>query len=51
VVGIVLIVIVSAVSSAADTVFKALLYNYATGRSVPSNVDTSSFRDAFAPRE
>ncbi|MDY7109179.1 MAG: DUF6159 family protein [Planctomycetota bacterium] len=51
VVGVLLIVIVSAVSSAADTVFKALLYNFATGRSVPANIDTGSFRDAFAPKQ
>lgn len=46
-----IIVIVSAFTSAADVVFKALLYNYATGRSVPENVDTSSFDAAFAPKD
>jgi hypothetical protein len=51
IVGILLIVIVSAVSSAADMVFKALLYNYATGRSVPANVDTSTFSAAFASKQ
>jgi hypothetical protein len=51
VVAVLLIVIVSAVSSAADTVFKALLYNFATGRSVPANVDTSTFQQAFAPKK
>jgi hypothetical protein len=51
VVTVILIVIVAAVSSAADTVFKALLYNFATGRSVPANLDTNAFRQAFAPKE
>jgi hypothetical protein len=36
------------ISSAADVVFKALLYNYATGRSVPENVDDELFAAAFA---
>ena len=34
-------------TGAADVVFKALLYNHATGRSVPANVDQSVFQDAF----
>lgn len=49
--GVAIVIIVSAFNSAADVVFKALLYNYATGRSVPSEVDTSNFAAAFAPKD
>ncbi len=45
-----IIIVVGAFNSAADVVFKALLYNYATDRSVPESVDTSSFDAAFAPK-
>ncbi len=45
--GVLLMVIAVAVTSAADVVFNALLYNHATGRSVPSNVDQSLFQEAF----
>ncbi|MEM9158037.1 MAG: DUF6159 family protein [Verrucomicrobiota bacterium] len=41
------IVLISAFTTAADTVFKAYLYAYATGKTIPRNVDTSSFRVAF----
>ncbi len=40
-------VIAVAATSTADVVFKALLYNHATGRSVPDNVDQSIFQEAF----
>ena len=40
-----------AFSSAADVVFKAVLFSYATGRTLPDDVDTRDFADAFAPRE
>ncbi len=46
-VGVLVVVITTAATSAADVVFKAMLYNHATGRSVPANVDTSLFQDAF----
>jgi len=39
----------AATISAADTVFKALLFSYATERPVPEAVDTSRFADAFVP--
>jgi hypothetical protein len=45
--GILLIAAVSAVTSAADVVLKALLYNYATDRSVPADVDGALFEQAF----
>lgn len=50
IVGIVLITFVTAFTSAADVVFKAVLYNYATGRDLSEQIDTSSFEAAFAPK-
>ena len=41
------IMIVAAITSAADAVFKTYLFAYATGRTMPANVDTSSFGEAF----
>ncbi len=49
--GVAIVILVCAFTSAADVVFKALLYNYATGRSVPSEIDTSNFNAAFAPKD
>ena len=49
--GVAVIIIVCAFNSAADVIFKALLYNYATGRSVPSKIDTSNFNAAFAHKD
>ena len=46
-VGVLIMVIALAATGAADVVFKALLYNHATGRSVPANVDQSVFGEAF----
>lgn len=34
-------------SATADAIFKAYLYSYATGRTLPVNVDTSAMQDAF----
>jgi hypothetical protein len=48
---VVLIIVAAAATSAADIIFKTLLYNYATGRSVPASVDTTAFQDAFAPKK
>lgn len=45
--GVLTVMLASVFASAADVVFKALLYNYATGQSVPSGIDASQFRDAF----
>lgn len=44
------IVLVAAFTSAADSVFKAYLYAYATGKTVSRNVDTASFRSAFTQK-
>ncbi|EDY84206.1 hypothetical protein VDG1235_3837 [Verrucomicrobiia bacterium DG1235] len=49
-VGILAIVLISAFISAADSVFKAYLYAYATGKTIPRNVDTSSFDSAFVQK-
>ncbi|QQE11409.1 hypothetical protein JD969_18220 [Planctomycetota bacterium] len=38
-------------SSAADVVFKAILYNYATGKSLPEFVDQRSLNNAFRSRD
>jgi hypothetical protein len=50
-VGIVLLVLTAAANSAADVIFKALLYNYATDQPLPEFVDTDSFDRAFAAKE
>ena len=44
-----LVALGAAFVSAADTVFKALLFGYATDRTVPAGVDASEFADAFTP--
>jgi hypothetical protein len=49
-VGVIVIVIAVAATSTADVVFKALLYNHATGRSVPEGIDQTLFQDAFRPK-
>ena len=47
----VILVVLSAVAiSAADTIFCALLYNYATGQTIPEEVDESLFAAAFAAK-
>lgn len=48
--AVVLVMTMVAVSSAADVIFKAVLFNYATGKSIPQDIDTSSFDDAFAAK-
>lgn len=49
-VGVVLLAIGFAVNSAAGVVFKALLFNFATNRSLPRGVDASHFGDAFVSK-
>ncbi len=44
-----LIAIAIAASSAADTIFRALLFSYSTDRTIPAGIDTSQFDAAFAP--
>lgn len=48
--GVLTLVLASVFASAADVVFKALLYTYATDQGVPVGVDSSRFRDAFAQK-
>lgn len=50
VLGVVLLVVAMAVTGAADMVFKAFLYAHATGKSIPAEIDTSRFDDAFRQR-
>lgn len=38
------------ISSTADAIFKAYLYSYAIGKTLPTNVDTHDLRDAFSER-
>ncbi len=49
-VAVVLFAIGTAVNSAAGVVFKALLFNFATNRSLPPNIDASTFGDAFVSK-
>ena len=48
--GLLCILLAFAASSAADMVFRALLYNYATGRTIPDDVDEEQFTAAFASK-
>ena len=43
--------LLAAASAAADTIFKALLFSHATGRSLPANIDTDQFSYAFTPKD
>ena len=51
VLGVLIMVTAFAATSAAYVIFKALLYNHATGRSVPANVDQSLFNEAFRTKK
>jgi hypothetical protein len=48
--ALVLFVLASAVSSAAGTVFTALLFSYATGQTLPADVDDALFTQAFVTK-
>jgi hypothetical protein len=50
VLGVALLVVAMAVTGAADMVFKTFLYAHATGKSIPAEIDTSRFDDAFRKR-
>ena len=43
--------IVSSAVSAADVILKAVLYNYATDKSVPAGFDPTHLEDAFRPKD
>jgi len=49
-IGVSLFVLAAATSSAAGTVFTALLYSHATGRTVPTGIDVSEFDRAFVSK-
>jgi len=51
IIGVVLLTLSAAATSAADVIFKALLYNYATDQPLPESVDRRAFDQAFAHRE
>jgi hypothetical protein len=40
----------AAASAAADMIFKALLYSYATGKTLPEDLNTEFYGQAFVPR-
>ena len=42
------VVIMAAVTTAADTIFKAVLYSYATGKTLPDDINEIEFGEAFA---
>ena len=46
----ILMVIATAITSAADAVFRTYLFAYATGRTIPNNINTSGFGNAFRQR-
>jgi hypothetical protein len=45
--GVLTLMLAGVFASAADVVFKALLYSYATGKALPAGVDGGRFEDAF----
>lgn len=49
--GVMLLVIATSVTTAAEQVFKAVLYNYATGRTLPAGIDSSTFGEAFGAKK
>lgn len=49
-VGVMLIALASIINSAAGTVFTALLYSFATKRTIPAEIDHSQFAQAFVPK-
>lgn len=50
IVAVLLIFLSAAITAAADMIFKTYLYAYATGKTVPAEIDTARFSDAFSPR-
>lgn len=45
-----LALLVALITSTVDAIFKAHLYSFATGKTLPSGVETDSMRDAFSHR-
>lgn len=50
-VGATLVLLLTAVTSAADMVFKAVLYNHATGNAVPARAQAADLEHAFAQKD
>jgi hypothetical protein len=46
-----MVIVAIAATSTADGIFKAYLYSYATGRSLPADVDRHAFEDAFRQKD
>jgi hypothetical protein len=44
------IFLAAAASAAADMIFKALLYSYATGKTLPENLNSEFYSQAFMPK-
>lgn len=49
--GVVLVGLYAAVTTAADTIFKALLYSYATGKALPEDLSTAEYSMAFVAKD
>lgn len=49
--GVMMVLIAAATSSAADMIFKSFLYTYATGQTLPNEVDSQHFSLAFRPAD
>lgn len=50
-VGVMLFALAGIINSAASMVFTALLYSFATGRTVPAGIDQADFAQAFVAKE
>lgn len=50
-VSLLLVIVTIAATSTADGIFKAYLYTYATGRSLPEGVDRAEFAEAFRAKD
>lgn len=46
-----LVLLAAAFTSAADVVFKAVLYNFATGRATPEAIEPATMREAFRSKD
>ena len=49
-VGVALIALGAAAVSAADVIFKVLLFSYATGKTLPENINTNPYEQAFTTK-
>jgi hypothetical protein len=49
VIAVPLVLMSVSITTTADTIFKTYLYSYATGRTLPADIDPSEFSEAFRP--